>query len=80
METEILNKEVNEKIDWSKPQWVVATDYKNILFTSGKHEGNMFEGTCLPCDGFPKGSKDNWNKSYFKPIPEEGLLIKIKNK
>lgn len=79
MKTTILNKEVNEDIDWSKPQWVISED-EEIVFTNGKHSGNSFSGCCLPCDSFKNGYfMEDWNKEFFKPIPAEGLTIHIQN-
>lgn len=80
MTTEILNNENNEDIDWSKPQWVINN--RSIIFTNGEHDNYTFEGTCLPfANSYPSGlSSKGWYKSYFKPIPTEGLVIKIKNK
>ena len=81
MKTTILNKEVNEEIDWSKPQWVIDETDELVLFTNGKHSEDDFEGTCLPYKGryeigvFSK----TWSKVYFKPIPKEGLTIHIQN-
>lgn len=78
MTTEILSQ--GEDIDWSKPQWVINN--RLIVFTNGEHNNNTFEGTSLPSDNsYPSGlSSKGWYKSYFKPIPEEGLVIIIKNK
>ena len=79
MKTTILNKEVNEEIDWSKPQWVISED-GIIILTSGRHSVDYFKGHCLPCNDYPNGEfSDTWNKSYFKPIPSDGLTIHIQN-
>jgi hypothetical protein len=80
MKTTILNKEINEDIDWSKSQWLISK-MGHIVFTNGKHDNYTFEGTCLPSDNsYPCGlSSNGWYKSYFQPILAEGLTIHIKN-
>lgn len=78
MTTEILSQEVHKKINWSIPQWVIS-ETGLIVFTNGTHDGNLFEGILLPNIDSTIGSYGNWVKSFFKPIPEEGLVIKIKN-
>lgn len=81
MKTTILNKEVNEEIDWSKPQWVVDKDDELLVFTNGTHDGSDFEGIALPCiPDYPTGKVFSyWSKVLFKPIPKEGLTIHIQN-
>jgi hypothetical protein len=81
MKTTILNKEVNEEIDWSKPQWVVSIDSeKVIVFTNGQHTGNCFTGICLPSNYRKNGEfKSDFYKSIFQPIPKDGLIIHIQN-
>lgn len=80
MKTEILNKQENKDIDWGKPQWFIDGKEGIVVFTNGKHNGDNFEGTCLPCELYQKGATSlNWNKKFFKPIPKEGLTIKITN-
>lgn len=79
MKTTILNKEVNEGIDWSKPQWVTSK-IGHIVFTNGKCDNYSFEGTCIPCDWSRKGEFfASWDKNSFQPIPKEGLTIHIQN-
>lgn len=78
MTTEILNKKEKNEIDWSVPQWVMFNDI--LVFTNGIHKEDEFSGTCLPHPFYPKGSRSSdWNKCAFKPIPKEGLTIKITN-
>lgn len=78
MKTEILDFTGEKPTDWSKPQWVI---YRNILvFTNGIYKGDLFEGTAIPCEMYPYGeTSDEWSKLHFKPIPQEGLTIKIAN-
>lgn len=79
MKTTIVSKEVNEEIDWSKPQWL-KTEFGLICFTNGQHDGSDFEGTALPCDDNPNGDFSRmWDKRQFKPIPKDGLTIHIQN-
>lgn len=79
MRTKVLNQEVNKEIDWSIPQWVISENGQ-IVFTNGKHFNNSFEGTVLPDEIDPRGEfYTDWAKSYFKPIPKEGLTIHISN-
>jgi hypothetical protein len=78
MTTEILSQ--GEGIDWSKPQWVIS-GIKQLVYTNGKHDGINFSGSVLPHESSPQGEFCvDWDKSCFKPIPTEGLVIKIKNK
>jgi hypothetical protein len=80
MKTTILNKEVNEKIDWSKPQWVVNETDKIVLFTNGQHKDRLFGGSALPCKTYPNGKfAEHWDKYSFQPIPKDGLTIHIQN-
>ena len=83
MKTTIVSKEVNEEIDWSKPQWVMSKK-GTIVFTNGLNGFNEledFQGTALPC--FPESPNGEfckiWSKSKFKPIPKDGLTIHIQN-
>jgi hypothetical protein len=81
MKTTILNKEVNEEIDWSKPQWVTSK-MGHIVFTNGKCDNynDSFEGTCIPCDKILEGEFfQSWDKKSFQPIPKDGLTIHIQN-
>lgn len=80
MKTTILNKEVNEEIDWSKPQWVVAKDSNEIVVTSGSSEKHTFIGYCLPCSKYLNGHQSKYfDKKCFQPIPKDGLTIHIQN-
>jgi hypothetical protein len=84
MKTTILNKEVNEEIDWSKPQWVVGTEENlldMVILTNGKHEDYEFQGVCLPCSKpYENGLfRKDFVKAYFQPIPKDGLTIHIQN-
>lgn len=79
MKTTILKEEVNEVIDWSKPQWVITED-GIIILTSGVHSKYDFSGTCLPCNIYPNGEfSKSWSKEFFKLIPIDGLTIHIQN-
>lgn len=79
MKTTILNKELNEEIDWSKPQWVIS-EKSQVIFTNGKFDDICFEGTCLPDNLYPNGNFSKiWGKEFFKLIPKEGLTIHIQN-
>jgi hypothetical protein len=78
MKTTILNKEINEDIDWSKSQWVVAEN-NQIIFTNGKHDELTFEGNRLPKFRDSGEFSKIWGKNFFKPIPKEGLTIHIQN-
>lgn len=79
MTTEILSTEKEQEIDWSTPQWV-ESESGIIVSTNGTHSINCFEGTKLPCNGIGLCEfATDWIKESFKPIPKEGLVIRIKN-
>jgi hypothetical protein len=79
MKTEILNKEVNEEIDWSKPQWVIS-EKGSIIFTNGEHGSITFEGSVMPCKSYSNGGfRTDFMKNSFQPIPKDGLTIHIQN-
>ena len=78
MKTQILRQEEIQKINWNKPQWLISDDM--VVLTNGKHKDALFEGLALPCKEYQNGEFTRyWIKSQFKPIPAEGLVIKIKN-
>lgn len=79
MTTEILTeKKVQPQINWDKPQWLISED--QVVLSNGKHKDALFEGLVLPCSWHEEGEfSRSWSKSQFKPIPTEGLVIKIKN-
>lgn len=57
------------EIGWDKKRWVINYDNDVIVLTSGKHNGNDFSGTALPCEIYPKGdTSDYWDKRKFQPI------------
>ena len=59
----------NEGIDWSKPQWVFDLQSNMVILTSGNHEGDFFEGTAMPCHGFPSGEwSQKWTKCFYQPL------------
>ena len=77
MTIEILR--VNDpEINWDKPQWLITED-DQIVFSNGTHKEDTFEGVILPQDGCDGKFSSIWKKVFFKPIPNEGLIIKIKN-
>lgn len=79
MTTEILSTEKIQEIDWSVPQWVVS-ETGIIVYTNGKNDGNIFEGSLMPNICYPKGLFCTiLAKNMFKLIPEEGLVVKLKN-
>lgn len=79
MTTEILKlEEIQPQINWDKPQWLISDDM--VVLTNGKHTDTLFEGFILPCKWNKEGEFSRcWTKSQFKPIPADGLVIKIKN-
>ena len=80
MKTEILSEVKETEIDWGKRQWVRAILTEMIVLTDGNHNDNTFSGLALPHEGKDYGvSSITWNKKAFKPIPKEGLVIKITN-
>ena len=63
--------QINESIDWSKPQWVQSVAYPDlIVLTSGCSSlGAYFTGTAMPCHIHPKGEyRNDWCKSGFKSL------------
>ena len=56
-------------IDWSKPQWVISSNPACVVLTTGKADGDVFEGTCLPCSVYINGFHSKiWSKIEFKPL------------
>lgn len=55
------------EINWDTPQWVISDDY--VVLTTGSHDDDCFDGTCMPCVEIPKGDYDTyWNKSEFRRL------------
>lgn len=77
MKTTVLNRETNE-INWNKKQWLISGEGK-VVFTSGEHKSDTFEGTVLPNEHDEGHFSRCWAKSCFKAIPKEGLTIHISN-
>ena len=64
-----IPKQENQ-IDWSKPQWVqYKKDPTLLVLTTGKHDGNDFIGTAMPCEKHQYGKhSDRWSKEVFEPL------------
>lgn len=74
--------EINKfEINWNKKQWVQAiNDPNQIVLTAGGHDGDTFEGTCLPCEKITMGGFDTcWSKERFKVLTDDITFI-ISNK
>ncbi len=55
-DTKIIKSENTENINWDLEQWLISKDTTFIILTTGNHKENTFEGTCLPCNMYTKGS------------------------
>lgn len=73
MKTEIVKiEQINQEIDWSKPQLLKAKRTSLIVWTNGFHSEESFSGIVLVrdernCVGL---YIESWVKSLFTPITE----------
>lgn len=67
----IAKLEKENQHDWSKPQFYKSIYNDTVIYSTGKHSGNYFEGLCINTPSITLTHKgdisNNWLKESFKP-------------